>query len=256
MTEHTTLEPAQLLYSYAHEDEALCDQLEKHLVQLQRQGLIASWHDRMIPPGGTWADEIDRHLETASIVLLLVSPDFLASNYCYDIEMQRALERHRLGLARVVPIILRPCDWQHPPLQDLQCLPRDGRPITQWPDQDAAFLDITRGLRRIIEQQARPFVSLSPLHRQNRTSMLKQVRKIWIDGLLTQSLHDEARIELHLQDRPDVLANAWQLQYQEMEQAPQALPDGTTVVQVYDKADGELLILGEPGAGKVRCVAA
>ena len=86
--------------------------------------------------------------------------------------------------------------------------------------------------------------------------MLKQVQRIWIDGVLTQSLHHEARIELHLQDRPDVLANPWRLQVQETDQAPKNLPDGTTIVQVYDGADGELLILGEPGAGKVRCVAA
>ncbi len=239
-----------LFYSYAHEDEALRDQLEKHLVQLQRQELISEWHDRKIPAGGAWADEIDTHLEIASIVLLLVSPDFLASNYCYEIEMQRALERHKRGDARVIPIILRSCDWQHSPLKDFQCLPRDSLPVTQWQDQDEVFLTIMESLRKVIEQQARPFVPLSPLNRQNRMRMLKQVRAIWIDGLLTQSLHRAARIELYLQDRPDVLANTWQLQYQELAQVPKALPDETTIVQVYDRADGELLILGEPGAGK------
>ncbi len=244
--------PLILFYSYAHEDQTLRDQLEKHLRQLQRQGLISAWHDRQILPGGMWADEIDAHLETASIILLLVSPDFLASDYCYNIEMRRALERHKSGDARVIPIILRPCDWQHSPLQGLQCLPRDGKPVTQWPDQDEVFNTITQGLRRIIEQQAlaRSPVSLSPLHRQNRMRMLRQVRAIWIDGLLTQSLHHAATIELHLQDRPDVLANPWRLQVQELDQTPQALPDGTTIVQVYDRAEDELLILGEPGAGK------
>jgi TIR domain/NACHT domain len=239
-----------LFYSYAYEDEALRDQLEKHLVQLQRQELISSWHDRKIPAGGSFADEIDTHLETASIVLLLVSPDFLASSYCYEIEMQRVLERHRLGLARVVPIILRPCDWQHSPLKDLQCLPRNGLPVIQWQYTDDAFNTITQSLRSMIEQQARPFVPLSPQNRQNRMRMLKQVRTIWIDGLLTQSLRHAARIELYLQDRPDVLANSWQLQYQELDQVPKRLPDGTAITQVYDSADGELLILGEPGAGK------
>jgi GTPase SAR1 family protein len=242
-----------LFYSYAHEDEVLRDQLEKHLRQLQRQGLISAWHDREILPGGLWAHEIDTHLETASLILLLVSPDFLASDYCYENEMQRALARHERGTARVVPIILRSCDWQHSPLKDLQCLPRDGRPVTQWQDQDEIFNTITQGLRRIIEQQqalAHPPIPLSPLNRQNRMRLLKQVRVIWIDGLLTQSLHQAARIELHLQDRPDVLANPWQLQVQELHQVPQVLPNGTTIVQVYDRADSELLILGEPGAGK------
>jgi hypothetical protein len=245
--------PLTLFYSYAHEDQMLRDQLEKHLRQLQRQGLISGWHDREIPAGGEWAHEIDTHLETASIILLLVSPDFLGSDYCYESEMQHALERHKLGRARVIPIILRPCDWQHSPLKDLQCLPRDGKPVTQWSDQDEVFNAITQSLRRIIEQQqavAHPPVPLSPLHRQNRIRMLRQVRAIWIDGLLTQSLHHAARIELSLQDRPDVLANPWRLQVQELNQAPQTLPDGTSIVQVYDRAEGELLILGEPGAGK------
>jgi GTPase SAR1 family protein len=253
MRKEQIVAPLILFYSYAHEDQALRDQLEKHLRQLQRQGLISEWHDRKILPGGMWADEIDAHLERASIILLLVSPDFLSSDYCYDIEMRRALERHESGEARVVPIILRPCDWQHSPLQDLQCLPRDGKPVTQWPDQDEVFNTITQGLRRVIEQRqarARSPVPLSPLHRQNRIRMLRQVRATWIDGLLTQSLHHAATIELHLQDRPDVLANPWRLQVQELDQSPQALPNGTTIVQVYDRVEGELLILGEPGAGK------
>src|SRR5579859_6581753 len=145
-----------LFYSYSHEDEALRDQLEKHLVQLKRQGLISTWHDRKIPPCGVWAHEIDEHLETASIILLLVSPDFLASRYCYEIEMERALERHRLGLARVVPILLRPCDWQHSPFAHLQCLPRNTKPITTWDNQDEAFVAIAQEIRRIIAQQRFP----------------------------------------------------------------------------------------------------
>jgi hypothetical protein len=227
--------------------------LEKHLRQLQRQGLISAWHDGKILPGETWTHEIEMHLETASLILLLVSPDFLDSDYCYDIQMQRALERHERGAARVVPIILRPCDWQHSPLKDLQCLPRDGQSVTQWQDQDEAFHAITQGLRRIIEQQQALTllpVPLLSLDRQNRMRMLKHVRTIWIDGLLTQSLHRAVEIELRLQDRPDVLANPWRLQVQELDRDPQALPDGTSIVQVYDRANGELLILGEPGAGK------
>src|SRR5437588_169655 len=105
--------PLLLFYSYAYEDEPLRVELEKHLRLLSRQGLIAEWHSRKILPGEAWARQIDEHLEVASIVLLLVSPDFLASDYCYDIEMQRALERHKSGSTYVIPIILRPCDWQH-----------------------------------------------------------------------------------------------------------------------------------------------
>src|SRR5215469_6852743 len=102
MQEEQRVAPLSLFYSYSHEDETLRDQLEKHLRQLQRQGLFSAWHDRKIPAGGEWAHEIDTHLQTASLILLLVSPDFLASDYCYENEMQRALERHERGEARVI----------------------------------------------------------------------------------------------------------------------------------------------------------
>src|SRR5690349_5863095 len=103
--------PVSVFYSYAHQDEALRQQLETHLSLLRRQGLISEWYDRKILPGAEWVGEIDEHLERASIILLLISADFLASDYCYDKEMTRALERHKQGEARVIPIILRPCDW-------------------------------------------------------------------------------------------------------------------------------------------------
>src|SRR5437588_4771006 len=99
--------PVSIFYSYAREDEALRNKLEKHLSLLQRQGSIVTWYDRQIIPGTDWAHDIDSHLNQASIILLLISPDFLASDYCYNIEMQRALERHKVGEARVIPIILR-----------------------------------------------------------------------------------------------------------------------------------------------------
>src|SRR5947209_3245615 len=97
MREHQSKAPVSVFYSYAHADEALRQQLETHLSLLRRQGLISEWHDREILPGAQWAEEIDKHLQTASIILLLVSPDFLAFDYCYEIEMQRALERHERG---------------------------------------------------------------------------------------------------------------------------------------------------------------
>src|SRR5260370_19839659 len=114
-----TVPPITLFYSYAHEDELLRNELEKHLSLLRRQSLITEWHDRQILAGEEWAHDIDQHLEVASIILLLVSPDFLASDYCYDVEIQRALERHRRGEARVIPIILRPVDWHVAPFARL-----------------------------------------------------------------------------------------------------------------------------------------
>src|SRR5262249_53954544 len=124
--------PLSVFISYAHEDELLRQRLEAHLSLLRRQGWIADWHDRQILAGDEWAQAIDQHLEAASIILLLISPDFLASTYCYEIELQRALERHQRGEARVIPILLRPCDWQTSPFAHLQCLPRDGKAATTW----------------------------------------------------------------------------------------------------------------------------
>ena len=108
-------ESLELFYSYSHKDEELRDQLENHLAMLKREGVISGWHDRRISAGQEWDGEIDDHLNSVEIILLLVSSDFLASNYCYDIEVKRAMERHEAGEARVIPIILRPCDWQRAP---------------------------------------------------------------------------------------------------------------------------------------------
>jgi HEAT repeat protein len=153
--------PVTLFYSYAREDEALRNELEKHLFLLQRRGFITAWHDRQIVPGTDWAHTIDRRLNESSIILLLISSGFLASDYCYNVEMQHALELHQRGEACVIPIIVRPVNWQHSPFAHLQCLPRDGKPVTEWDNQDAAFRDIAEGLLRTIEQQIGVVHSLS-----------------------------------------------------------------------------------------------
>ena len=118
-----------------------------------RQGLIETWHDRRIGAGTEWAGAIDRELEAADIVLLLVSADFLASDYIYDIELKRAMERHEAGTATVIPVILRPCLWQHGDFAKLQALPRDGEPVTssKWPSQDAALNNVAEGIARLVE---------------------------------------------------------------------------------------------------------
>ena len=139
--------------SYSQRDERYRQRLDISLVQLRRNNLISVWHDRMILPGQEWDREIDKSLESADIVLLLVSPDFLASDYAYSREMTRALERHQSGSATVVPIILRPSDWQNSPLGSLQALPSKGRPVSSWPSRDQAWLDVVQGLRRLISDQ-------------------------------------------------------------------------------------------------------
>jgi hypothetical protein len=137
----------RVFVSYSHADEALRDQLEVQLAMLRRQGLIQVWHDRRLVAGDRLDWTISEELDQADIILLLVSPDFLASDYCYKIEKGRALERHRSGEARLISIILRPCDWQHSDLAEFLVTPKDGKPITQWPDRDEAFLDVVQSIR-------------------------------------------------------------------------------------------------------------
>jgi tetratricopeptide (TPR) repeat protein len=140
-----------LFLSYAHEDEILCKRLLKHLSQLQRSG-VDGWYDRRITAGSEWAGQIDEHLNSAEIILLLVSADFLASDYCYDVEMKRALERHDHGEARLIPVILRPCDWQSSPFARLQASPKNGKPVVDWKTADHGFLNVVEGLRRVVEE--------------------------------------------------------------------------------------------------------
>src|SRR5262249_33625189 len=120
----------EVFYAYAHPDAALRTELDTHLSLLRRQGIIAGWHDRRITAGTEWAGAIDAHRQCAQIILLLVSADFLASDYCYDVELQHAMARHQAGEARVIPIILRAVEWENAPFGTLQALPQDGRPIT------------------------------------------------------------------------------------------------------------------------------
>jgi HEAT repeat protein len=142
----------KLFFSYAHEDELLRDRIAAHLSLLKRQGIIDTWHDRDITAGTDWAAAIDTNLNRADIILLLISANFLASDYCYDQELSRALDRHTQGSARVIPILLKPCDWETAPFGKLQALPiahgAGAKPVTQWDNQDEAFAAIAKGIRQ------------------------------------------------------------------------------------------------------------
>ena len=141
-----------IFFSYSHKDEALRDELETHLKLLQRQGIISVWHDRKILPGTEWDGEIDVHLERAKIILLLISADFIASDYCWDKEVKRAFELHKREAAVVIPILLRKCDWQGTSFSKLQGLPKDLTPVTAYNDRDEAWTDVATGIRAIAEK--------------------------------------------------------------------------------------------------------
>ncbi len=145
-------EKVKIFISYAYKDEHLRQHLEQHLSALQRQGIINIWHNRQISAGKEWNLAIDAHLNTAKIILLLVSPDFIASDYCYSIEMECAMERHERNEARVIPVILRPVHWQEAPFGKLQALPEDTIPVTSWRNLDEAFFCVTEGIRKAIQE--------------------------------------------------------------------------------------------------------
>lgn len=138
--------------SYSHKDEELKNKLLNHLATLKRQKLIDEWNDRAIVPGKDWQKEIDDKIRTADLVLLLVSSDFIASNYCYENELSIALERHDSNLSVVLPIILRPCDWHETSFAKIQGLPTDGLPITKWNNEDDACLNVIEGIKKTITE--------------------------------------------------------------------------------------------------------
>lgn len=153
---------ATVFFSYSHADEILRDQLEIHLSGLKRQRVISTWHDRRILAGSDFDKAIDQNLENADVILLLISPDFIASDYCYEREMTRALQRHFAGSARVIPVILRPCDWHDLQFGKLLATPRDGRAITKWPNADEAFLDVVNSIKTALSELGRGSANARP----------------------------------------------------------------------------------------------
>ncbi|MGA2535404.1 MAG: toll/interleukin-1 receptor domain-containing protein [Terracidiphilus sp.] len=177
---------ATLFFSYSHADEALRDQLEIHLSSLKRRGIISTWHDRRILVGTEFDKDIDQNLDNADVILFLVSPDFIASDYCHEREVKRALQRHSEGNARVIPVILRPCDWHDLEFGSLLATPTDGRAITKWPNSDEAFLDVVKSIKTALQDLGRSSVevvrkqapdcpppSIAPFPQQIRSSNLR-----------------------------------------------------------------------------------
>ena len=146
-----------VFYSYAHADERLRKQLETHLGLLRQQGIIATWHDRQIVPGTDWAQAIDGHLATTRVILLLISQDYLFSDYQYTVEVERAMERSKDGDAIVIPILLSPtADLESTPFGKLLALPSNRKPISKWLDKDEAFVDVARDIRAVVERLRSP----------------------------------------------------------------------------------------------------
>ncbi len=143
--------PFSVFISYSHHDRELRQELEKHLSNLKRQNVITFWYDGAISPGAEWQSQIIKHLNTDHIILLLISADFMNSDFCYSIGMTQAIARHDANQVHVLPVILRPTDWKGAPFAKLKVLPTDGKAVTRWPTHDDAFEDIVQGIRAAID---------------------------------------------------------------------------------------------------------
>lgn len=141
-----------VFYSYSHKDDLYRKELETHLELLRRSNLIEGWSDREIAPGSDWEEEINFNIQKAKIILILLSPDFIASDYCYETETIFALEQHEKKEATVIPIIIRPCLWKLSQFKKLQVLPKAGQAVTIWGDRDSAWLDVAEGIIKVIEE--------------------------------------------------------------------------------------------------------
>ncbi|HEU5380877.1 MAG TPA: TIR domain-containing protein [Ktedonobacteraceae bacterium] len=245
--------PVRLVYSSAPADAAFREQLSRHLLPLVQNRLLTEWSEHHISLGSDIAQERQKAWQEADILLVLLSADYFASAEFDKKSLQQALERHHAKQLLILPVIVRPCDWKSTLFSPLLCLPRNQQPISKWEHQDDAFHTIEQDLRQIISRRhssAAPLVSLSTEQKNERQFLLNRVRKIWITDLLEKSLQHAVWIDLHLQERPDVLPNPWSMVVQELDQEPHTLPSGTSILQVFNEADEELLILGEPGSGK------
>lgn len=151
----TTPKPLKVFVSYSHKDEDLKSELDAHLSALKRSGKIQVWQDRQLLAGTEWDAEIVAELEAADIVLLLLSASFLASKYIWEVEIAKAIERQKAGLTRVIPIFLKPCDIADLPFKGFQGLPRDGKAVTTFANQDEALMQVAKGVRDLVEALGR-----------------------------------------------------------------------------------------------------
>lgn len=198
----TSQRPVRVFISYSHGDEPYRERLEINLTLLQRQGLIESWHDRRICAGDDWDHAISAELEAADVVLLLISADFLASDYIWERELNRAMVRHEAGDVRVIPILIRHCDLEGTPFQKLQAVPAKMRPVNSWTDPDEAWAEVTRAIRMVVDFGT---ASSPPLMSRVPTTITRGRVQMDLCGLRRQGVHYLR--EYMVVKRPELLAN-------------------------------------------------
>jgi hypothetical protein len=182
--------------SYSHKDETFRNDLEEHLSMLRRKGVISVWHDRKILAGDDWKGKIDENMDKADIVLFLISPSFLASDYCYDIEVKKAIENKESGRCQIISIIIRSCDWHDCDFSMFQAVPKDGIPISTWKDKDEAWLDAINGIKKHVAEFGPAEQKLSVVLKSNH-SCVTQFTDDWIkDTEITLSHRKVSKVNL------------------------------------------------------------
>ena len=234
---------ATLAFSYAHADEQLRNELEVHLAPLRREGLIDPWHDRRILAGQEFKGEIDLHFEAADIILLLVSPDFIASNYCYDVEMKQALERHNRGEATVIPVILRPCHWQDLPFGKLLAATPDGKPVTRFATTDDGFYQVVGSIKRAVRARSGMSNAVAP-----SGSLVENAEKFPESSALKSDRSSNLRIKREFTDHDRDLARTKCFEFvarffqNSLEELKQRNPEIETDFQLIDSRSFEASI--------------
>ncbi|HEY0755677.1 MAG TPA: TIR domain-containing protein [Ktedonobacteraceae bacterium] len=142
--------PVEICLLYSQTDEDLKQSFLKHMAVLGRAERAIVWHDRDIQAGDDLNQQVDRRLASAPIILMLISADFIASDYCYSDKMEIAMKRQEKGEARVIPLIIRPVDWEETPFHKLKALPTNLKPVSKWHCEDEAWLEIVQGIKAIL----------------------------------------------------------------------------------------------------------
>ncbi len=197
----------KVFISYSHADEEYMTQFVNHISVMKKEGLIEEWHDRKILSGQEWNKEINDNLISSTIIIMLISSDFLGSEYCYDIEMMKAMELHNSRKAIVIPIIVRSCDWSRAPFSKLQAMPKDATPVKKWSDEDDAWLDVAKGIRKALETFSPALSALKPQSKTKQPSVAEQFSG-WLQDteiLLTHSMVSKVYLD-DIYVQPDLRA--------------------------------------------------
>lgn len=204
-----------VFFVYSHRDEEMRNELETHLSMLKREGIVGAWHDRRIGPGEHIDEAIRQTLEDSQIILLLVSSYFLDSDYCYQVEMQRAMQKHNAGSARVIPVILRPCDWQKAPFGKLRAVPKDGKPVTKYPDQHEALLEVAQAVREVaVSLGGRPKAAARPHQARKGSPSIEPPRS---SNLRVKKQFSDRDSDAFLREAFEYMANFFEGSLQELQ---------------------------------------